>query len=671
MKIPGWFSRLVARRHGGLVLFVFLFVAVAMVTRTGLLMHNMWAVDWNASLLASYAWGLGFDFGAALLFSLPGWLVLTLLPKGFFDYRWGRALAHLALMMSLALLLFGAVAERLFWDEFSVRFNFIAVDYLVYTTEVLANIRESYPIPAIFAGLGLVTVGVYALFVRTGWVDRWLENAAEGWRARSVAAAVWLALVIGAAWGLDQGQIPTYENNYNRELAKDGVWSLFAAFRNNELAYEDFYATLPLDQAFAEIRKEVAYDGSQFLTDNPHDLLRRINNPGIEQHLNVIQITVESLSADFLGLFNPESDLTPELDALAGKSLLFTHLYATGTRTTRGMEALALSLPPTPGRSLIKRPRNDRLFTLGSVFNSRGYDTAFIYGGYGYFDNMNAFFAANGYRIVDRGTVDDADVTFANAWGACDGDLYRWTLREADADHAAGKPFHFFLMTTSNHRPYTFPDGKIDLPSKVSGRAGAVKYTDQAIGEFIREASTKPWFNRTVFVVVADHCASVAGRAELPVKNYHIPMLMYAPGGQIAPGRIDDLMSQVDYAPTLLGLLNWSYASRFYGWDVCRATGDRRALVGNYQKLGLFEKGRLDILSPRAGCSTYVVDPVTGSQQRSRTPSPEPAEVVAYYQTASWLYQNNGYEALTPAQQRRFSSLSASAGETPAVVVNP
>ena len=146
------------------------------------------------------------------------------------------------------------------------------------------------------------------------------------------------------------------------------------------------------------------------------------------------------------------------------------------------MEALTLALPPTPGRSLIKRPRNENLFTLGSVFRSRGYDTAFIYGGFGYFDNMNYFFGNNGYRVIDR-TSPGADITFANVWGACDEDLFRWTMREADASFAANKPFHFFVMTTSNHRPFTYPEGKIDLPSKESGRSGAVKYSDFAIGD--------------------------------------------------------------------------------------------------------------------------------------------------------------------------------------------
>ena len=143
-------------------------------------------------------------------------------------------------------------------------------------------------------------------------------------------------------------------------------------------------------------------------------------------------------------------------------------------------------------------------------------------------------------------------------------------------------------MTTSNHRPFTFPDGKIDLPSKSSGRHGAVKYTDYAIAELLRAAAEKPWFNETIFVIVSDHCSSSAGRTALPVDKYHIPLIIYAPGGQLSPATVATVMSQVDYAPTLLGLLRWTYPSRFFGRDVFSpdATEEReRALIGNYQQL--------------------------------------------------------------------------------------
>ena len=666
--IRGLGARLLERRHGGVLLFVLLFAGVSVLTRLALLIQARWVVNWDPSLAGAFAWGAVFDVAEALWWASPMVLLLALLPATFFERRWARGLMHALWMVALYAMLFGAVAEWLFWDEFGARFNFIAVDYLVYTTEVLANIRESYPLPEILAALIGATLLLYALWLRTGWMQRWLAHAAEGGRARAAGAAGW-ALAIALVGGMLQtDMLPEFANNYHRELAKNGGWSLFAAFRNNELDYDQFYSTLPIDDAFAGLHAELAEHG-MVPPKAQRDTLRfvRAAHPGPELRLNVIQITVESLSAEFLSTFNPASRLTPHLEALAGKSLVFENFYATGTRTDRGMEALTLSLPPTPGRSLVKRPRNEDLFTLGSVFRSRGYDTAFIYGGYGYFDNMNAFFGGNGYRVVDRAAVAKEDITFANAWGACDEDVFRWTLREADAAEAAGRPFHFFVMTTSNHRPYTYPGGRIDLPSKVSGRAGAVKYTDHAIGQLIEEASRRPWFKDTVFVIVADHCASVAGKAELPVQNYHIPLFIHAPGGQIAPGRVPDLMSQVDYAPTLLGLLNWSYASRFYGWDVMHTGGDRRALIGNYQQLGLYEPGQLQVLKPVGGQAHYHYHPESQQLRPEQGDEAFAREAIAYYQTASYLYRHGVYRSLSPQEQQLYAGAATQWKGTPAM----
>ena len=454
--------------------------------------------------------------------------------------------------------------------------------------------------------------------------------------------------------------LPDFRNNFNRELAKNGVWSLFAAFWNNELKYDQFYTTLPADEAFRTVRSELARDGSVTLGADLHDTLRVVRNAGPELKPNVIQITVESLSADFLSIFNRASNLTPNLAEIAGKSLVFDNFYATGTRTDRGMEALTLAVPPTPGRSIVKRPRNEDMFTLGSICRARGYDTAFIYGGFGYFDNMNYFFGHNGYRVIDRNSVAKSDITFANVWGACDEDLFRWTMREADASAAAGKPFHYFVMTTSNHRPYTFPEGKIDLPSKVSGRAGAVKYTDFAIGQFLRDAATKPWFKNTVFVIVADHCASSAGRTELPVQNYHIPLIIYSPGGHIAPGHIRTLASQVDYAPTLLGLLHWSYPSRFFGRDI-RQTDPKegRVLVGTYQKLGLLKGDDFLVLTPVRRQAQYTYNRTSYALTEQPLNPAFQAEAISYYQAASELYQKQLYRELSAEEFVRLLAAPA------------
>ncbi len=247
-------------------------------------------------------------------------------------------------------------------------------------------------------------------------------------------------------------------------------------------------------------------------------------------------------------------------------------------------------------------------------------------------------------------------MTFSNAWGACDEDLLRWTLDEADRAHERAEPFHFFVMTTSNHRPYTYPEGRIDLPSKVSGRAGAVKYTDWAIGDFLAQASERPWFENTIFVIVADHCAASAGRAEIPLNRYHIPLMVFAPGGQVVPGVDSTLMSQMDYAPTLLGLLNWSYPSRFFGHDVRRIEPSAaHALVGTHELLGHLEEDVLTILGPRQQHSAFDVDPRTLEQSSRPCGIEDVHEVVAFYETASGMLSRGQYRALDPAETALYA----------------
>ena len=86
-----------------------------------------------------------------------------------------------------------------------------------------------------------------------------------------------------------------------------------------------------------------------------------------------------------------------------------------------------------------------------------------------------------------RANIEDNEVTFENAWGVCYTDIYNKVLKEAYKNETS---FFDFVMTPSSHKPYTYPEGVIDIPSG-SGRNGAVKYTDYAIGEFIKKAKQK------------------------------------------------------------------------------------------------------------------------------------------------------------------------------------
>lgn len=549
-------------------------------------------------MLGVFLVGSGYDLAAAGYALAPLLLALALLPDRVAASRPARlALSAGIAVLTFVLLLVGA-AEWTFWEEFGGRFNFIAVDYLVYTHEVLGNIWESYPVGKILLGIAAGALLVSAIVARRLWRD---AAAPIGWRARLGAAALAACLPALLFAAVDTEQKNVFATDALNELAGNGFYEFFSAVRHNDLDFMRFYRHLPPEEALAEARRLRSATQENWRSDDARDFLHRVVDPGRETRLNVVLVSVESLGAEFLGAWGDTRNLTPRLDALAKDSLVFGRVYATGNRTVRGLEALSLALPPTPGQSILKRPHNDHLFSLGSVFEDKGYDNLFIYGGYGYFDNMNGFFEANDYRAIDRLAIPRERIHFENIWGVSDEDLFDMAIERIDASlksSGGAKPVFAHIMTTSNHRPYTYPEGRIDIPSG-SGREGAVKYTDWAIGHFIDEASKRPWFRDTLFVITADHGASARGTTEIPVDKYRIPLLIYAPA-HVAPGRVDRLMSQIDIPPTLLGRMHFSYESKFFGEDIMRLpAGRERAFVANYQALGYLRAGRLVTLLPR------------------------------------------------------------------------
>ncbi|NBX02298.1 LTA synthase family protein [bacterium] len=231
--------------------------------------------------------------------------------------------------------------------------------------------------------------------------------------------------------------------------------------------------------------------------------------------------------------------------------------------------------------------------------------------------------------------------TFHNAWGVCDEDSFQWSLGEADKAYAQGKPFHHFIMSTSNHRPYTWPAGKIN--PQLTGRDGGVAYTDFAIGAFLKAAQSKPWFKDTIFVIVADHCASVAGKRELEIRKYEIPLFIWSPAN-IPARQVDTMMGQIDLVPTLLGLMNFNYLSNFVGDDVFKPGYRPRVFISNYQKVAVLqENGLLTVLKPVRQAVQYQADFKTGALTPLKQINQEAVdEALLYYQGTDELFHNDG-----------------------------
>ena len=523
-------------------------------------------------------------------------------------------------------IILNAVSEWFFWSEFGVRYNFIAVDYLVYTNEVVGNIMESYPVVPLFAGVLLLTVGCTWLLFR-----REIRRAGEfgTWQWKAAVSPAYLLLTLGCCLLLQfNTRFQQSANTYANELQATGAYKFYDAFMKNELSYPQFYLTLPQKEAEANVHAIYGSvgDNLRHIPGNPDTLCR-----------NIVLITIESMSASFMQHFGYPDAITPHLDSLYKMGIAFEQCFATGNRTVRGLEAVTLSLPPCPGQSIIKRPRNDNMHSTAAVLREKGYDAYYFYGGNSYFDNMETFFGGNGYRIIDQKSYKPEEITFANIWGVCDEDAYRKVIRTLNEETRSGKPFFAHVMTVSNHRPFTYPAGRIRIPNDSKSRAGGVLYSDYSLGRFFAEAARQPWFENTIFLVTADHCASSAGRTEIPLQKYHIPALILAPG-LIEPGVVDGIVSQIDLMPTLLSLLNMSYDSHFYGRSIFDPAYVNRAFIATYQDLGYLEGDTFTILSPVRRFEQYRVVPTEENphhlEAMERKDAVQVDRAIGYYQTS-------------------------------------
>ena len=548
------------------------------------------------------------------------------LPEGFRNH-WTTVWFALFVVLYVGAIVFNGISEYFFWNEFGVRYNFIAVDYLVYTNEVVGNIMESYPVVPMTLGIVVVTLLITWYLFRRDLVQ---AEYLKGWRWKAVVAPAYIAALFAAIGLLNfNTRFQDSGNVYVNELQANGLYKFYDAFVKDSLDYEQFYITRPEAEAEAFVHGVYGSTG-----DNLHAVSA---GGGSEIRRNIVLVTIESMSASYMERFGNTESITPVLDSLYRLGMAFDRVYATGNRTVRGLEAVTLSLPPCPGQSIIKRPNNAGMHSTGALLREKGYNVTYFYGGNSYFDNMETFFSGNGYDIVDQKSYSPEEITFANIWGVCDEDAYRKVIRTLGEQSQDGKPFFAHVMTVSNHRPFTYPAGKIRIPNDSKTRAGGVLYTDYALGQFLAEASKQPWFDNTIFLITADHCASSAGRTEIPLHKYHIPALIFAPGF-VAPQQIEGIVSQIDLMPTLLSLLDMDYDSHFYGRSIFDPDYVNRAFIATYQDLGYLEGDTFTILSPVRRYEQYRVVPTKENphnlEPAAQTDTTQLDRAVYYYQTS-------------------------------------
>ena len=539
--------------------------------------------------------GLRFDLVTLAMFMVFPASLTPLFATHLGVFKYWRKFLLVYMTVWFVFIAFMELSTPSFINQYDSRPNYIFVEYLKHYQEVGGTLLAEYPLQLLLAAIVVPLTSL--LFYKTSQRLLVLEQPVKWLPAVLLVPVLFLSFVMAGRSTLDHRAVNpstvalTSDHLVNGLALNSAYTVLYAVYlsRHDEVGGVP-YGEMPFEQVVQIVRGEMGLPESAFT--NPDFPTRHFQQSSMPHNRpwNVVIVLQESLGAEFVGRLGG-LPLTPNLDALADEGIWYDNLYATGTRSVRGIEAVLTGFLPTPARSVVKLNKSQRdFFTLASFLKDKGYDTGFVYGGEGHFDNMRSFFMGNGFNyVIDQN--DYPDTAFRATWGVSDEDLF--TMADKKFSSYGDQPFFSLVFTSTNHSPFEFPDGRIELYDEEKHTVNnAVKYADYALGQFIAKAKQSNYWDNTLFLVIADHNSRVYGASLLPVDRFHVPALIL--GGPVKqPEVVSTLASQIDIGPTLISMAGLSGEHPMVGRDLTLAENRNRTgrAIMQFDKTMAFMEG--------------------------------------------------------------------------------
>lgn len=318
----------------------------------------------------------------------------------------------------------------------------------------------------------------------------------------------------------------------------------------------------------------------------PDKTEKRLFNPvqtSVPQHIlpdgtNVMIIILESFGNEFVGAFNHGKTYTPFFDSLIGQSLTFEHGIANGKKSIEAVPAIIASIPSLMDNPYISSPYgNNKIESIAGILKKKGYETAFYHGATNGSMRFNGFAAQAGYEHYFGRYEYNNDKHFDKTWGILDEYFNPWTAKQLTK---LKEPFFGTLFTLSSHHPYYIPSHmRLRVKKGPQPICASISYGDIALSKFFEEAKKQPWYNNTLFVIVADHTPATDHKLYSQRRfMYQIPIVFYHPQ-KLLPAKKDPIIfQQLDIMPTILDLLNIKTTFYSYGNSYYKKT-DREAIA--------------------------------------------------------------------------------------------
>ncbi|AUI86079.1 hypothetical protein BS333_06610 [Vibrio azureus] len=583
------------------------------------------------------------------LFILPGLLSALLPVSGKIGQFW-KVILRCWMVFGLWILVYMELATAPFIMEYDLRPNRLFVEYLIYPKEVFGMLWTGYKLELFIGLLGTVLTLVFGW----KWSKKLTDNTQQiSWKWRPLLAV--LVIIIGVAGArsslghrpLNPAMVAFCNDPLLNDLTLNSSYSLLFAVNNmkSEKNAEQFYGKMDNEQLLEIVRRSSTksdFDTTLLPTMNTNEATYK------GKRKNLVILLQESLGAQFVDSLGG-LPLTPNLEQLMKEGWNFTQMYATGTRSVRGIEAMTTGFLPSPSRAVVKLSKSQTgFFTIADLLKDQGYHTQFIYGGEANFDNMKSFFFGNGFdQIIEED--DYTNPSFIGSWGVSDEDLYTKADQEFERLSKDDTPFFSLVFTSSNHSPYEYPENKIEPYDKDAYRTrnNAVKYSDYALGTFFEKAKASTYWDDTIFIVIADHDARSSSDSLVPVKHFHIPALIL---GKDIPAKEDDrIANNLDMPPTLLSLIGVDATTPMLGRDLTRplAREDERAMMQYDKNFGYLTRDNFVVFSPGEKVTTMKYDFETQTMSPLEVDKNIIERAKANALFGSKAYQNNWYQSTT------------------------
>ncbi len=557
----------------------------------------------------SFLYGLRMDTMVASLFLLVPAILLLLLPAKL------KHLANFSLRLYLLLIFLVIIyienATFPFFAEFDVRPNALFINYLEYPKEILGNIWAIYKLEIFISSLVLL---LFSLWFWKKSKDFFIEVYDIAYGKRFLLFfPLFILLFMGVRSSFEHRPANISDATYTHshlvnEITKNSLYAIGYAYYSQKTTGFDMkrYGKMPIAEAYQRMGKRLDIDPHRCKTPFARIVKTAFKR---DKPKNLVIFIQESLGAQFVGALGDKRGITPNLDRFSKQGLWFNSLYSNGTRSIRGLAALSAGFLAVPGKGVLKRNKAQKdFFTVAQLLNPYGYHSAFIYGGEKRFDNMASWYYGNGFKqIIDEKKF--INPVFQGNWGVSDEDLVLRANQEFKKLYAKQQPFVSVMFSTSNHTPFQFPEGRIELVKGVTRNSveNAIKYADYAIGLFIDTARKEAYYKDTIFLIASDHNVRVYGDNLLPFNMFKIMGLILGEGVEVK--QINRLTMQPDLLATaleLIGIDNLRYP--ILGHSIYQNHQKNMSLMKFHQMYGLRVGDEIAIIQPEETPITMKIE---------------------------------------------------------------